>query len=575
VLLELSIRDLALIEGAELPFGEGLNVLTGETGAGKSLLVGALELVLGETPRGGAKRWVRQGAREARVEARFAVEVEAAARVRDFLLAELPALVESWDESCEAGEAELVLGRTLEAGGRTRAHVLQRPVPRRALRGVAALVLEIHGQNDHQHLLDPAEQRRLLDDFGGAEAAAGHYRTAREAWSALDERARRADEEQAQRRERVEYLRWQRDELAALEPRAGEVGELEEERELLRHATDLRADLGGAVQALAEMDDSVLDRLRGVTRTLDRWRASLPSVASALEELAGAEVHLEEASGALRSLADGIEDDPARLDVVEERLGEYERLARKHGVDAGDLEERHVAFDRELNELDAAERADETLADDLAAAQATLTKAAAALTRKRKAAGPRLAQAVCASLAALGLEAARLEVELRPRGTDDEGAGARFGPGGAEDVELLLAANPGEPAAPLRHAASGGEAARIMLALRTVLQATDAGRTLVFDEIDAGVGGRLGPEVGAHLASLARRHQVLCVTHLPAIAASADVHLHASKDVRGGRTRTRLEHLDGDRRVAEVADMIAGGADEATARAEARRLLGV
>ncbi len=574
MLLELSIRDLALIEAAELRFGPGLNVITGETGAGKSLLVAALELLLGETPRGGAAGWVRKGAEEARVEGRVAIAGAAAiARVRDHLAVELPEIAAAFEAAVENDEAELVVGRSLTRAGRTRAHVDQRPVPRRALRALAPLLFEIHGQNDHQRVLDPAEQLRLLDAYGGLDAFRDDVAAARAAWLALKERSERLEAERAERRDRLDLLRFQREELERAELSAGEQAGLEGERRLLRNAGELRGELDGLVEELSEGDAALLDRLRGAERALARWEAEFRALAPAAEDLRSAALHVEEASAALSSFKSGVEDDPLRLEAVEERLSELERLERKYGTDEAGLTARRDELAGEIRALEDDELSLETLGAETARAEKALEKEAAALSKRRRTLAPKLARAVMETLAALGLDKASFEPALRARGGPDAEPEARYGPAGADELEFLLSANPGEEQRPLRHVASGGEAARIMLALRTVLRGGGSERTLVFDEIDAGVGGRLGPEVGRHLRALAAEAQVLCVTHLPAIAAQAHVHLRAAKEVRKNRTRTTVVELEGDERVREVAAMIAGGADEATARAEATRLL--
>jgi DNA repair protein RecN (Recombination protein N) len=570
VLTELVIRDLALIESAEVELSAGLNALTGETGAGKSLFVGSLELLRGETPRGGAASWVRRGAQQARVEGRFTVaDPQVLARVRACLAEELPALAEELKEHGDE-PVELILGRTLGQDGKTRAHVNQRPVPLRALARLAALVLEIHGQNDHQRLLDPLEQLRLFDAFAGLEALLAEYARLRTVWLGRQDRLAHVNERAEERRERLEFLRFQRAELRDAKLGPDEPARLLEERELLRSSGELRTHLGGVVQALVDSDGAALDRVKTAGRTLERWSERLPRLAPALERLRDAEVHLAEAGSLVTSLLDGVADDPARLEAVEGRLAELEDLARKYRTSEAGLAGVLATLEAELAELEGAGTSAEELALEVAEARAELDSFARELAKKRRAAAPKLEKAIRASLAALGLASARLEVGLTARGDDDA---QRFGPAGIEDLEFLLASNPGEPCLALARVASYGEAARIMLGLRAVLSAGDHGRTLVFDEIDSGVGGRLGPEVGAALRALGEHHQILCVTHLPAIAAVATRHLSIAKEVQAGRTRTSVTLLDGEARVAEVADMIAGGADEQTARAEARRLI--
>ena len=571
MLTELVIRDLALIEAAEVELAPGLNALTGETGAGKSLFVGALELLRGETPRGGAASWVRKDAAQARVEGRFLLADPALIeRVAAVLRLELPELADEVLERPTAAPdvCELVLGRSLHKDGRTRAHVNQRPVPLRSLGKLAALVLEIHGQNDHQRLLEPSEQGRLFDAFAGNGALVEDYARYRAAWiercAALEERTARREE----RRERLELLRFQRQELREARLVPGEHAALHEERELLRSAGELRFQLGGVVHVLFEDDGAAQDRVKAAAKTLERWSERLPRLASAIEALRSAEVHLAEAGSTVGSLLDGAGDDPARLEAVEARLAELEALARKYRTDEEGLGGVLESVELELDTLEGAGSSVAELEAAAEAARVELARSAAALSKERRAAAPRLEKAIRASLAGLGLARARFEVALHARADAD-----RFGPAGAEDVEFLLAANPGEPCLALERVASWGEAARIMLALRAVLSAGDPGRTLVFDEIDSGVGGRLGPEVGQALRTLAGQHQVLTATHLPAIAALAQRHLAIAKEVRAGRTQTTIAVLEGEARVSEVADMIAGGASEETARAEARRLL--
>lgn len=573
MLVELSIRDLALIEAAELAFGAGLNVITGETGAGKSLVVGALDLVLGGRPRAGAGALVRAGAKEARLEARFELEPkkDRGAAVAAFLAAELEDFA---DDFAETGE--LILGRSLTADGRTRARVNQRPVPLKALRRLAGLLLELHGQNDHQRLCESAEQRELLDVFGGHEKLNATYAARRAAALEAAEKLSAFHAAEGERRDRIELLRFQVGELLEVGLEVGEAAALRSERELLRHAEELKGELGGVAEALSESDAALLDQLRAMEHRVEAWRGRVGGLDEAADSLREAVVFTEEAAAALVSFTDNVEVDPVRLEEVEERLAELERLFEKYGEDEEGLIELAAGLEEQLRGLEAEEGSSQQLEERAAKSLQALQKAGAALTRARKKAAGPLAKEVEAALLGLGLERARFEVAFEALGdageSGEEGL-ASFGPTGAERVDFLLAANPGEPAAPLAKVASGGEVARIMLALRGVLSAAERGRTLVFDEIDAGVGGRLGPAVAARLRELGERHQVLCVTHLPSIAAAAHLHLKVEKEVSGGRTVTVFDVLAGEPRLRELAEMIAGGGDEDTARAEAARLL--
>jgi len=573
MLVELIIRDLALIEAAELSFGAGLNVITGETGAGKSLVVGALDLILGGRPRAGAGALVRAGAKEARLEARFELEPkkDRGAAVTGFLGAELPDFAEDFAET-----GELILGRSLTADGRTRAHVNQRPVPLKALRRLASLLLELHGQNDHQRLCESAEQRELLDVFGGHGKLIATYGARRVAALKAAEKLSEFHAAEGERRDRIELLRFQVGELDEAGLEVGEVAALRDERELLRHGEELRGDLGGVAETLSESDAALLDQLRSMEHRVEAWRGRVSGLDEAADSLREAVVFTEEAAAALVSFTDNVDVDPVRLEEVEERLAELERLLEKYGHDEAGLLEFAAGLEEQLTGLEAEEGSSLELEKLAATTLAGLKKAAAALTRARKKAAGPLAKDVEAALLGLGLERARFEVAFVALGAlpeSNRSALAAFGPTGGERVDFLLAANPGEPAAPLAKVASGGEVARIMLALRGVLSAAERGRTLVFDEIDAGVGGRLGPAVAARLRELGERHQVLCVTHLPSIAAAAHMHLKVEKEVSGGRTVTVFDVLAGEPRLRELAEMIAGGGDEDTARAEAARLL--
>ena len=572
MLVELAIRNLALIESATLSFGGGLNVITGETGAGKSLSIDALELLLGQRARAGM---VRKGADRASVEGRFLVADGGYGKVVSAWLTEnLPDALEEG----EGDELELILGRTLSRDGRTRAHVNHRPVTQRILRELTRQLVEIHGQNDHQKLFESGEQLRLLDTFGSLEDALAGYRERRERWLELSRRLESFEVGEAQRLERLDLLRFQHAELEEVSPSETERDDLQAEREVLRNAAELGARIGGLVQELSESESPVLDVLRRAERELDEWKERVPALVAPASAVREATAQLEDAVSRLVSFVDGIEANPARLEEVEERLSDLERLERKHRTDALGLVARGKEIQAEIEALESESQDRDQLTDETRVARSALAESARRLGRSRRGLRTRLRKAVEKGLAELGLAQARFEVSIAERegGSVDGEFGqdrSRFGPSGADDVEFLLAANPGEERAPLRRVASGGEAARIMLALRGALAVRQSTPTLVFDEVDAGVGGRLGPKVGAHLEALASHHQILCVTHLPPIAAKALRHIRVHKEVTGGRTRTLALELADEARVDEIADMISGGAAHETARAEARRLL--
>ena len=578
MLVEITITDLALFERAGLEFGAGLNAVTGETGAGKSLVIDALELLLGARAKASV---VRKGADRARVEGRFLLPLEGYGEVVASWLGEH--LPEALDERDDEAELELILTRTIGRDGRSRAHVNHRPVTQRLLRELAGRLVEIHGQNDHQRLFEPAEQLRLVDAFGGLGDALAGYRERRARWVEATERLDAIESAESERLQRLDMLRFQVAELAEADPSAAEVDALRSERAILRHAADLGAELGAVADELSEGDGAALDVLRRAEQAVARWAERVGDLEGAAEELREASLRLEEGARALVGFLSEADVDPARLEEVEARLGVLERLERKYGKSASELEALRDELEAELADLEGGDADRDALRAEVDAAREAMGESARRLTAARKKLAKPLQKAVETGLADLGLERARFELTLTPhaKGPDAAADGAgrdtdrrRFGPSGAEGVELLLAANPGEGAQPLRAVASGGEAARILLALRGALAVRRSTPTLVFDEVDAGVGGRLGPKVASSLEALGEHHQVLCVTHLPAIAARATRHLKVEKSVTGGRTTTRITFLTGQDRVGEIADMIAGGADQPTAIAEAERLLG-
>jgi len=572
VLVELTIQDLALIEAADLGFEGGLNVVTGETGAGKSLVIGALEFLLGARAKAGL---VRRDAERARVEGRFVLELEGyGEKVAAWLREHLP---ETLEEDGDGEELELILSRTLSgeaaASARSRAHVNHRPVTQRMLRELTERLVEVHGQHASRRLCEPGEQRRLLDAYAGNEKQLAAYASARRSWSECRARLEGFEEGEAERLQRLDLVRFQLEELERAVPDAACADDLRDDRARLRHAAEVGLDVSRALDELSESEDAALARVQSAQKTLADWSAKVRTLAPTAEALAEAAEHLADASASLASFRSELEVDPARLEELEARLADLERIERKYGTDSAGLEQRHAELSAELAELDGAEASEAELAAEEAALRAALSAAARKLSTTRARAVGRLEQATTSGLAELGLEHASFRVELTSRGDSDDDPRRVFGEEGADEIAFLFAANPGEQEGPLREVASGGETARAMLAIRGALAVRRSTPTIVFDEVDAGVGGRLGPEVGRHLAALGRHHQVLCVTHLPAIAAAADVHQCVAKEVRRGRTRTVVTRLDRGSRIQEVASMIAGSGEAASARAEAERLL--
>ena len=548
MLLELRVENLLLIERAELRLAPGLNVLTGETGAGKTVLAQALDLLLGGRARTGI---VRPGAAEAYVEGVFELDTATRAALGD----RLP------DDA-----DELVLARRVTAEGRSRALVNGRSASVGDLRELAAPLVAFYGQHEHRRLTIAAAQLDLLDGFCGdgqarrrATCASAHARV-----RDLEGRLEALAEAGGERERELDLLAFEVDEIDRVDPSEAEEAELGVERERLRHVEALRAaSLGAAEAAAPEAGEqgavallagaaAALDGVAGVDAELDplaeRWRAL------ALEA--------EDLAGELRRYGEGLEGDPARLDAVEERLAAVDRLNRKHGGAVAAVLE-HAARCRERrDELAGAEASLGEVHTALGAARADLAGAADALRDARRAAAPKLAGAVGERLGDLAMEGAAFAVELGER---------EPGPAGADTVELLLAPNPGVPAAPVRETASGGELSRVMLAVLSL--ANEGGRAaLVFDEVDAGIGGQTARAVGEALRGLADGRQVVCITHLPQIASLGARHFSIAKDVSTEPARTTVTQLDEGEVEGELVRMLGADAGDEAAHHHAREL---
>ena len=547
----LAIRDIVLIDRLDLAFAPGLSTLTGETGAGKSIILDALGLALGSR---GDRGLVRAGADQGSVVATF----EAAPR---------GPLREALDENAIPVEDELILRRVVTADGRSRAFVNDMPVGTGLLRRIGDLLVEVHGQFDQRGLLNPQAHRAILDAFGGLEASAQAVREAHRSWREATEEAERRRAELAAAGREEDYLRHRERELADLAPIAGEEDELAQRRQALVNREKLVSALGEALAAVAG-DAGALARLGAAERRLERSAALAPELLDpAVAAISRALIEVGEAEAVLEAALRRVDADGDSLERVEERLFALRDAARKHrvGVDAlpALLEETRTLLLR----LDAG-AGDLEEADRRAAAARTAFRAAAErLSAGRATAAARLAKAVEAELPPLRLERAKVRVSLEP--LPDEQWSAE----GAERVAFEVCTNPGQPFGPLAKIASGGELSRFMLALKVVLARLDAAATLIFDEIDAGVGGATADAVGERLARLATERQVLVVTHAPQIAARATRHYRVGKRVAGGRTRVDVRELTLAERQDEVARMLAGAEVTEAARAAAASLM--
>jgi len=562
MLQEIHIQNYAVIESLEVEFHPGLNVLTGETGSGKSILVDALTLALGGRA---SPDVIRTGAERATVTAVFRAE-ETGGSGPPWAF---------WLERYSVGgetEAEIILRREIQTGGRSRLLVNDEPVTLSGARELAPLLVEVHGQGEHAALVQREAQLELLDAFA---CTRDRVTSVRELYARRREFEREwtgLNQNEQERLRAIDLLRFQVDEIngARLEP--GEDERLERERSVLRNLEKVRAAAAGAYATLHEEEGSALARLAAAEHALDDLARYDRALDSHREPLAAARSTLDDLALALGNYLERLEADPGRLDEIEDRLALLDRLKRKYG---GTLEEMAAFAGRAREELSRLEHADERREEvrrELDAAGEAYRKVAAALSRERRAAAFRLAAEVQRELAQLGMEKARFEVGFDRAGSlpDPESAGETTnligGPSGVDRITFDVSPNPGEELRPLDRVASGGEISRLMLALKTVLAGAasresreSAARTLVFDEIDAGIGGQVADCVGERLKRLARENQVLCVTHLPQIACFADHHFSVEKIERGGRTFAAVQYLATQReRALELARMLSG-----------------
>ncbi len=560
MLRELSVQNLALIEDARIDLRPGYCAWTGETGAGKSLLLTALGLILGGKA---SADLVRAGKDEARAAAVFDL-AGLDPSVRLALEADLGGPIE---------EDLLIVTRRITAAGRSCAHVNGLPVAVATLRALGEHLIHVHGQDESRALLDPDRQRGLLDDFGGLGDRLAAYRACRQAHAdLLDRRKALIGEAHARDRER-DLLRFEGDELAAARPVPGEHDDLAREAHRLANAVAVRSAAAEGFALLYDADRSAQGLLEKVARGLAPLADAVPEFADAAADLGRLADEAREIAYALRRFGQDVDDDPDRLDEVEARLATYRRLASRFRCGPDDLAGRLGTIEARLAALEAAAANLEALDRPIAEAWLRAVGAAAALTRGRRKAGKEFARAVQPRLKSLGLGEARLSVVVATEALgDDPAAGAGPEPG-PDRVELVFAPNLGEEPGPLRKIASGGELSRVMLAVKAAMAATDRVPTLVFDEIDAGVGGRLGSALGRNLADLARHHQVICVTHLPQMASFAAHQWIIRKQTDRGRTRTTITPLGDEERVEEIAAMLRGESAEEGTRKEALSML--
>ncbi|MBD1399376.1 DNA repair protein RecN [Pelovirga terrestris] len=549
MMTDLIIKNFAIIDHLHVTFESGFTVLTGETGAGKSIIIDAVNLLLGGRARGDV---IRTDAESASVEAVFALAPQAPLRQR-LSAAELPV------------DDELVVRRTLSRSGKNRAFVNGSLVPVGQLRELIGDLVNIYGQHEHQTLQRPELHLALLDEFAGLAPELATYQWVYKDYSQLQDDLARFEIALRERRQRIDYLSFVQHELAEARLQAAEDVELEQERRLLQHAEKLTLASSGGYASLYGNEQSVCEQVGAVADQLDDLRTIDPGLGGLSERLRESLYNLEDVALQLRDYGEKLEFEPHRQEQVEERLALLERLKRKYAPSLVELIDFEQRIGQELEDLNSGESRREDLQRRCDEKKQALTAAAKVLSHQRQQAAQKLAAAVEAQLAELAMPRARFEMRLNTL--------AQPGPDGVERGEFYLAANPGEQAQPLSKIASGGELSRIMLALRRCAPVGDDLITLIFDEVDAGIGGEAATAVGEKIRRTGRDLQVLCVTHLPQVAAFADHHCRVSKTTSSERTTTLVEALGDAQREHEIARMLGGSHIGEQAQIHARELI--
>ncbi|MDI9244372.1 DNA repair protein RecN [Marinobacter sp. CHS3-4] len=536
MLTQLTVSNYAIAERVELQFNQGMTALTGETGAGKSIVLDALGLAMGGRADAGA---VRHGAKRADITATFDVSRISEAR--------------QWLEEHELDDDnDCILRRVISKDGRSRAYINGQPCPLAHLKDLGSTLMDIHSQHQHQSLLRKDTHRKLLDEFAGAETLAEETRHAWKAWHTtqqrLQERQQNADEAEA----RIQLLRYQVEELDRLALEDGEQESLEKEQAQLSHAETVLQNCHQATMLCTEDDTSASALVRQALQQLEQLPVEVPALKDTIDMLNEAQIQISEAGDNLRHFVDGYDADPSRLTEVEERLSAIYQMARKHRISPENLPELHQSLSDELASLDEGEGSVEKLEAELEKQLAEFNRLAGELSELRQKAAANLDQRIAEELAQLSMPAVQFVTHLS-RNKDDAPAAH-----GLEDIEFLVSANPGQPARPLAKVASGGELSRISLAIQVVVAQTSTTPTLVFDEVDVGIGGGTAEVVGRLLRSLGDNGQVLCVTHLAQVAAQCHQHLFVSKFTDDDATFSKIESLDDTGRISEVARMLGG-----------------
>lgn len=549
---ELSVRDLAIITELVQPLGLGMTALTGETGAGKSILVDALGLVLGDR---GDVSLIRHGQERAEVGAIFEIGTNE------------PLFTWLRTRDLDQGE-ECVLRRVLSREGRSRGYINGRPVPIQMLREVGRYLVEIYGQHAHQSLLRPVGQRALLDDYGAYSPLLKELNIAYQRWQRIDQELKTLIQAASERTARLELLRYQVKELEAFQPKLGELKQLEQMQQQLANKAELVQGSEAVLDLLYQNEqEAVYALLSQASRQLSQLQALDPMLGNLAELVESASIQIEEAAGELRHYLDSVNIDPERLIEIEERLSGYYELARKHRVTADELPALSERLASELVDLETVDLRLGKLQEEFAAASKECRALSACLSEARGKAAAKLGQGVTEAMQSLAMPGGGFQVRLIPLKKQE------FSAYGAEQIQFRVTANPGQPLETLSKVVSGGELSRIGLAIRVLTSQCAGAPTLVFDEVDAGIGGAVAETVGARLRELGEHQQVLCVTHLPQVAALAHSQIRISKHYGGKGAAVDLMKLSEGERVEEIARMLGGKEITERSRAHAYEML--
>lgn len=563
MLLELRVKDYAIMEDLALEFSEGLNILTGETGAGKSIIIDALSLLLGERAD---SELIRTGSSKAIVEGVFD-------------LSKNPKLKRITKElEIDSDDGFLYVRRVVTREGRGRCRINQSQIPLSVLKKIGDEILDIHGQYQHQSLLNPEKHLELLDGFGGLTKDREEFSSIFREYTTKLKELGRLKEESRRRRERMDFLMFQKKEIELAHLSPEEDLELERERDILENFEKLVTNLGNVYASLYEDDESVLTKVSACIKSLNQACKVDPSIKDLLERLETCHCEIEDISRVLENYLSGKEFDPKRLDEVNKRLNLIDRLKKKYGKTIPEILFKAKEFEEELFGLEKIDERIESTEKELEILRDEVERRAVKLSEERMRAALNLEERVIEELKDLGMGKVQFKIVLKPNEHPDGllKMGERtyiLSPSGMDQVEFLISPNVGEDLRPLRKIASGGELSRIMLSIKSILAGVDGIPILVFDEIDVGIGGRTAEVVGRKLRSVSRGRQVLCITHLPQIAAWGDAHYRVDKKESAGRTHTEVKLLGFEERVEEIARMLGGQEITELTRETARQLL--